>query len=237
MMKRLRRAIVVVGKPPEAGVTKTRLSPPLTHSQAAELYAAFLVDCVELALRAGWDRVSVIYPPRRGARASLRDLLPPEVRLVAQAGSGLQGALTDAFERDLRAGFGQVVLIGSDNPSLPPETLEQASRGLTSSDVVIGPSEDGGYYLIGMTAPHRGLFERITWSTDVVFDETLERAATLRLSVATLPRWYDVDTVEGFRRLVSDLEVLPSHAASATRATLARISGTDPRGPSAWLAE
>src|SRR5690349_2807544 len=223
MRRRLRRALVVVGKSPEPGVTKTRLSPPLTPAQAADLYAAFLADSVDLAIRARWERLSVIYPPRPGAEAALRALLPATVRLVAQPGNGLRDALTQAFERDLRAGFDQVVLIGSDNPSMPPDVLEQASEDLRANDVAIGPSEDGGYYLIGMKAAHPGLFERITWSTDVVFGQTLERAAELDLTVATLPTWYDVDTVEDLRRLDADLARLAGDVAPRTRAALALL--------------
>jgi glycosyltransferase A (GT-A) superfamily protein (DUF2064 family) len=113
------RAVVLVGKAPEPGLTKTRLTPPLTPEAAATLYEGFLLDCVDLAIGLGWERVTLMYPRRRGAAAALRRLIPTDVHLVAQPGIGLQAALTDAFARHFASGFDRVVLMGSDNPSLP----------------------------------------------------------------------------------------------------------------------
>ena len=226
-MRGLRRSIVVVGKSPEPGLAKTRLCPPLTLKQAADLYSAFLHDSVQVARSVKWDRVSVIHPTRPGTRAALGSLLPADVRLVAQRGDGLQAALTDAFQRDLGDGFDQVVLVGSDNPTIRPGLLQRAAQELEVADVVIGPSEDGGYYLIAMSRPHAGLFERITWSTDVVFAETLERASELGLTASTVPTWYDVDNADGLRRLVAELQTLPDDVAPATRRSLARIAVAD----------
>lgn len=222
----MKRSLVVIGKAPEAGRTKTRLTPPLTPEEAAGLYEAFLVDCVELGFQLDWERVSVVYAPTAGARAALSRLLPRGTRLIAQPGTGLQAALSGAFEREIATGFDRVVLIGSDNPSLPKTIIEEASIRLDDCDVVIGPSTDGGYYLIAMSALHPGLFERITWSTDVVYGETLERAAALGLDVFTLPAWYDVDTVEGLRQLAFDLEGLPVEIAPQTRL---RMRGIQPK--------
>src|SRR5687768_5564995 len=162
----MKRSAIVIGKAPQPGRTKTRLTPPLTPDEAAALYEAFLVDCVSIAFRVQWERVSVIYPPVAGARATLERLLPRATRLIAQPGAGLAAALSGAFEGELAGGMDRVVLIGSDNPTLPKEIVEEACARLGDHDVVIGPSSDGGYYLIAMAAFHGGLFERITWSTD-----------------------------------------------------------------------
>jgi rSAM/selenodomain-associated transferase 1 len=218
------RALVVVGKAPEAGRTKTRLSPPLSPAQAADLSGAFLHDTIALATTAAWDRVSVVYPPTLDAERVLRALLPPEVHLAAQRGEGLGAALADAFRSHLEAGFSRVVLIGSDNPTLPPSLLADADRVLDAHDLVLGPSADGGYYLIGMDRPHLGVFEGITWSTSVVCQQTLARARKLGLRSATIQTWYDVDTAADLTRLQDELDGLPSSVAPATRAVLARLA-------------
>jgi rSAM/selenodomain-associated transferase 1 len=220
------RAVVLVGKAPEPGLTKTRLMPPLTPAAAANLYEGFLLDCIDLALGLEWEQVSLIYPRRPNADTVLRRLVPPGVDLVEQPGIGLQAALTDAFARHFARGFERVVLIGSDNPTLPAEVILDSCAMLAEHDVVIGPSTDGGYYLMALTQPHPGLFERITWSTEVVYAETLERAATLGLSVLPMPLWYDVDTIEELRRLSADLHSLPSDVARHTRERLAHMSGS-----------
>ena len=219
----MRRALVLPGKAPRAGRAKTRLSPPLSLEQAAHLYRAFLLDSVSLALGLGWDRVTVIYPPDPGAEHELAALLPAGVCLQPQPGEGLGPALASAFESHLAAGFARVVLIGSDNPTLPGTLVEAASQALDDHDLVVGPSTDGGYYLLGMARPHLGVFEGITWSTEVVYAQTLERARALGLSVLTLAAWYDVDTVDGLRRLQHDLATLPASVAPATRAALAEL--------------
>jgi rSAM/selenodomain-associated transferase 1 len=142
------------------------------------------------------------------------------VRLQPQLGTGLGAALAGAFGAHFGHGFERVVLIGSDNPTLPGTIVEDACRALDDHDLVIGPSTDGGYYLIGMSAPHPGVFEGITWSTDLVYAQTLERAKQLGLRVAPTPVWYDVDTLAELRRLRRELAGLPPDVAPATRSRL-----------------
>ena len=219
----MRRALVIVGKAPAAGVTKTRLTPPLTPEQAARLYRGFLQDTAATALTLAPERVTLIYPPSSGAAEALAALLPAGVSLQPQPGEGLGVALAGAFRDHLAAGFDRVVLIGSDNPTLPSAMIEEAYAGLSDHDVVIGPSTDGGYYLIGMTHPHLGLFERIAWSTEIVYAQTLERAREFGLRVLPVREWYDVDTVAELERLRSDLAALPLADAPATRAALAEF--------------
>ena len=213
----------MVGKAPEAGRSKTRLSPPLTPQQAADLYRAFLGDTLAVAVTAAWERVTLIYPPSAAAEPTLRALVPPSVHLVAQHGTGLGAALADAFRTHLADGFERVVLIGSDNPTLPSALLADADHALDANDLVLGPSADGGYYLIGMDRPHLGVFEDITWSTSVVAEQTLARAAALGLRAARIQTWYDVDTGADLARLRADLARLPASVAPATRAVLAEL--------------
>ncbi len=223
----MRRSVVVVGKPPRPGAAKTRLVPPLSAEEAADLYRAFLQDTVSMALGLGWEDVTLVHPADPGADAELRAQLPPGVRLTSQVGAGLGAALVGAFRSQLAAGFGQVLLIGSDSPSLPVQLLLAGARGLETHDLVIGPSSDGGYYLIGMTRPHIGVFERITWSTDAVFKQTMERGQELGLRTLVLAEWYDVDTEAELARLRDHLDSLSPRIAVATRTVLARLPRHD----------
>jgi uncharacterized protein len=216
----MRRALVVVGKAPEAGVTKTRLCPPLSPTQAARLYQAFLRDTLETGRSLGWDRITLIYPPSTGARAILTGIVPAQVHLHEQDGRGLGEALSGAFAHHASEKFDRVVLIGSDNPTLPAALIERASDALDTSDVVIGPAVDGGYYLIGMDRPLPVLFDRITWSTALVYNETIERAYEAGLSVQSLPQWYDVDTFDDLARLRLELDEQHETVAPATRIEL-----------------
>lgn len=220
----MRRALFLPAKAPRPGRTKTRLSPPLTLEQAADLYRAFLQDCVALALGAGADRVTVRFPADEGAEQELAALLPPTVRLQPEMVDDLGGILEGGFRRLFGEGFERVVVIGSDNPTLSPALVEAAWQGLDDHDVVVAPSADGGYCLLGMTHYHLSLFERITWSTAAVYRETLERARQQDLRVLALPECYDVDTVAELDRLRADLAALPPSVAPATRAALAELS-------------
>jgi rSAM/selenodomain-associated transferase 1 len=217
----MRRALLIVGKPPEPGLTKTRLVPPLTPDDAARLYHGFLLDSVQLGLALGWERISIVHP--RGGRQALAELLPPAVCLIEQRGQGLRDALSSAFADHLAEGFVRVVLIGSDNPTLPVCTIEEACDALDNHDMCIGPSADGGYYLIGMRAPQPGLFEGIDWSTSRVFAQTQANAQRLRLRVHSLQEWYDVDEPADLERLERELVALPETVAPYTRAALVQL--------------
>jgi rSAM/selenodomain-associated transferase 1 len=215
-----RRALVVVGKAPIAGQVKTRLCPPLTAQRAAGLHRAFLRDTVALAQAVDSVEVVVLYPPCDGAERALIEALGPTARLLPQRGEGLGDALSGAAAALLADGYDQIALISSDNPDLPPAYVAAAFAALDDHDVALGPAEDGGYYLIALSRPHLGLFERITWSTAVVFDQTRQRAAELGLSLAALPPWRDVDDLAGLRRLHADLAAGPADVAANTRAFL-----------------
>ena len=219
----MRRALIVVGKAPVAGTTKTRLVPPLSAEEAARLYQGFLMDALDLALSLGWERVSVIHP--RGDGPLLGSLLSGQVQVIEQVGSGLSNALSEAFERHIAEGFERVVLIGSDNPTLTAEPIEQACAALDGCDVSLGPTADGGYYLMGLAAPHAGLFANISWSTARVYAETLSRAAELNLRVHEVAPWYDVDTPQDLERLCRELlsSCEPAGLAPHTRAALERL--------------
>src|SRR5436190_7986700 len=172
--KRMPRALMVVGKAPRPGSAKTRLVPPLSPEEAARLYQGFLLDAVHLALQLGWEQTTIVHPSGDGQL--LRALLPQRrtLALLEQQRPGLGHALAYAFEYHFAAGYDVVMLIGSDNPTLSTEPIHTASAALRDGhDLAIGPSADGGYYLIGMRQPHLGVFYRIDWSTSRVYAQTL----------------------------------------------------------------
>ena len=214
----MRRALIVVGKAPIPGRTKTRLVPPLSADAAAALYRGLLLDTLQLAHSLGWECISLVHP--RGDAPLLRGLVPG-VRLLEQPGEGLGPALRFAFERHFRDGCDTVTLIGSDNPTLPVELVWDAQDALAGGhDLSIGPSLDGGYYLIGMRQPHLGVFDHVDWSTSRVYAQTLERAADLRLQVHAVQEWYDVDEPRDLERLLRELDGGPQAVAPHTRAAL-----------------
>lgn len=218
----MRRALLIVGKAPEPGRTKTRLVPHLSPHEAADLYRGFLLDCVRLGLELGWEQVTVVHPA--GDRKSLIELLPAQVALFEQSGQGLGNALSSAFDRHLADGCDRVVLIGSDNPTLPAEPIREACDALADHDLSIGSTTDGGYYLIGLRAAHLAVFDRIDWSTSRVYVQTLRQALRLGLRVRAVREWYDVDAVADLDRLRQDLRGLDASVAPHTRAILERLS-------------
>jgi hypothetical protein len=155
----------------------------------------------------GTDGV-VLYTPV-SAEEWLRDLLPLGFRLLAQRGETLGERLINAATELLNRGYHSVCLINSDSPTLPAEVLTTAKSLLEQSGdrVVLGPSRDGGYYLIGLKRPHRKLFERIPWSTADVLAHTIERAADIDLPVRLLPSWYDVDDAATLQLLCDELSL------------------------------
>jgi rSAM/selenodomain-associated transferase 1 len=217
----MRRALLIVGKAPQAGSAKTRLVPPLSAADAAALYRGFLLDSVALGLELGWERVSVVHPT--GHRQALVELLPEPVQLFEQRGGGLVNALASAFEAHLAEGFDRVVLIGSDNPTLPRSPIDEACAALEEFDLSIGPSADGGWYLLGMREPHLGVFENVEWSTPRVHAQTLDRAERLGLRVHAVEEWYDVDEPNDLERLQRELVDCPPDVAPNTRIALTHV--------------
>jgi len=195
-----------MAKAPEAGQVKTRLCPPLSLEDAAQLYRCFLMDKITQVRGVPAAEPVLAYAP--GAAADLFELLAPGFRLLPQRGGDLTSRLVSVLEELIGAGFDATIVIDSDTPTLPPGLLEQAVTHMASGarDLVLGPSEDGGYYLIGQRRLHRALFEDMPWSTSVVLEETVRRAHTLGLAVLELEPWYDVDTGADLVRLMADLE-------------------------------
>ena len=202
-------AMAVMAKAPRTGDVKTRLVPPLRVEEAAKLSACFLKDITANFLLAG-ERMPVAgfiaYSPP-GSESLFRDLVHPKIRLLPPRRIGLGYSLLHATEDLLEAGYGSVCLVNADSPTLPTSLLVGAVEALRAPGdrVVLGPAVDGGYYLIGLKRPHRRLFEDIAWSTEQVFRQTLDRAASIGLEVTTLPAWYDVDDAASLRWLCAEV--------------------------------
>jgi uncharacterized protein len=202
----LRPAVAVMAKVPGVSPVKSRLHAALTAERATELYRCFLLDRLDALL--GLEGISpvVAFTPEEAER-SMKELVPPGFQLVPQRGADLgerlSGLLADLIER----GHAGAMAIDSDSPTLPMEYVAEAARVLAEAkcDVVLGPCEDGGYYLVGLRSPQPALFEGIPWSTDAVFTMTLDKARARGLSVHLLPRWFDVDTEADLRRLDADM--------------------------------
>ncbi len=241
-------ALAIMTKAPRAGQVKTRLTPPLSAEEAAALNVCFLRDLSASIDQAGPDARGIgCYTPV-GAEEAYRDILPSRFQLIAQREGDLSQRVAGALEDLLSIGFGAVCLINSDSPTAPVAVFAEAVRILSLPDdqLVLGPSDDGGYYLIGMKKLSPRLFEGIDWSTDRVLTQTLERAAEIGLAVHLLPACYDVDDRNTLRTLCDELfgpnESEKPALAPATRAFLReiveregreRIWPLDPARPSA----
>ena len=219
-------------KAPQAGRVKTRLVPPLTPEEAAELNKCFLRDTAA-AISSACSRRPVgdegkrdfkpdvgashseaataaceiaVYTPV-GAESAYNDILPVGFSLLPQRGDKFGERLYFAVEDLFKCGFESVCLIDSDSPTVPAGNFAEAVELLSTTEdcVVLGPSDDGGYYLIGVKKPHRHLFEQIDWSTERVLNQTMQRAIEIGIEVKLLPTGYDVDDDASLRRLCDEL--------------------------------
>jgi uncharacterized protein len=224
-------ALAVMTKAPQAGRVKTRLVPPLTPEQAAELNKCFLRDTASAISSAcsrrpvsdahashseaatGRARGIAVYTPI-GAESTYTDILPAGFSLLPQRGDKFGERLHFAVEDLFKLGFDSVCLVDSDSPTVPSENFAEAVELLSTSRdrVVLGPSDDGGYYLIGLKKPHRHLFEQIDWSTERVLNQTMGRATEVGLKIKLLPTGYDVDDAASLRRLSEELLCKPASA-------------------------
>ncbi len=186
---------IIFAKEPVPGQVKTRLTPPLSPEMACRLYRCFLEDIIEETVRLQGMEIALAYTPA-GARKFLQGLAHPGMHQVAQEGRDLGERQAHAFAWGFDAGYDVVLLRGSDTPDLPGDMLLEAAEKLaaSSAQIVLGPSRDGGYYLIGLKGLHPQLFDGLSWSTGSVLADTLSRARELDLQVHLLPYWQDIDT-------------------------------------------
>jgi hypothetical protein len=218
-----RNTLLVVAKQPQPGQTKTRLCPPLSYAQAADLYECFLRDTLDI-MRQVRDVKSVIAFLPEGAVDYFRQLAP-NMDLTCQIGASLGERLDHLLTEALLGGSPRAVVMDSDSPTLPAEYISQAFDLLTDADVVLGPTRDGGYYLIGMKRPQPHLLRQVQMSTPHVLDDTLALAESTGLIVSLLPTWYDIDTITDLHELDDEIARLSKNGrAAATCQWLARTN-------------
>lgn len=204
----MRNCVIVFAKNPIPNHVKTRLIPRLSAEQAAALYRAFLTDWCETLSELSTIDLIVAYTPE-GSQDNLQNIIGDAVTYIPQIGDGLGERLTSATHWASDEGYEKIIITGSDSPTLPLTYISQTVDALDTCDIVVGPSVDGGYYLIGfstqnITAIVPTIYEGIAWSTKNVFQQTVERIYRINVKLRLLPVWYDVDTPE-------DLDFLQAH--------------------------
>jgi rSAM/selenodomain-associated transferase 1 len=203
------RTLVIMAKAPRLGQVKTRLCRNIPAAAVVELYRCLLEDTIALAQSLNGVRLAIMCPA-----SDLEDLscaTTTRVRVVAQSGQGLAAALTSVFAQFATAQH-RVIALNSDSPHLPASVLLKAFDALASFDLVVGPTHDGGYYLVGAADCHPSLFENDGMGTASALEGLLMRASALRLSVGFTEQFYDIDVAADLSRLSSDLELAPERA-------------------------
>jgi len=215
--------ILLFVKYPEPGYIKTRLASCIGADEAGELYRAFILDILSTLKIAGFPFRICFYPEAK--RALLLDWLGEEHHYVSQRGESLGERMKNGFVDAFADGNERVIIIGSDSPDLPPSILREAFDGLSIHDVVIGPSRDGGYYLIGFKKDTflPSIFDNIPWSTPSVFSATMAILHNSALDVYMLTEWNDIDTVDDIKQLILRSSPGP-FARSKTMGLLSKMS-------------
>ncbi len=212
----MKRTLIIFAKEPEKGKVKTRLKKYFSEPQLLNLYKAFLKDTSQIADKVDCEEKILAFAATKKPRYLKQ--VARDLKLYRQKGRDLGQRMYNAFvhTKDKRAG--KTIIIGSDSPTLPAIIINRAFWKLDKCDVVLGPSIDGGYYLIGLKEPCSGLFKGVIWSSDQVLNETRKRARQLNKKVAMLDKWYDVDDSKTLARLIHDLGMKKHrHAAGWTR--------------------
>lgn len=196
------RALIVFARSPRAGHVKSRLTTLITPQEAADLYRAFLMDSLQqyaslnIAVRLYMSDEGLPHVPVFGAT------------IKRQHGDDLGQRMQHAFQETAKAGYKQIIIIGTDHPTLPLVFLQRAFEELSEAPTIcIGPTEDGGYYLLGMNPLIHGLFDGIVYSRPDVFSLTRARAYQTGANIIELPKWYDIDTPDDLRRLTKEESV------------------------------
>jgi rSAM/selenodomain-associated transferase 1 len=199
-----------MAKAPRAGRVKTRLNQSLPSLAVTALYRCLLEDTVALARSLRNVEVAIMCP--ESDREELADLLNGTAQIVAQKGEGLASGLTSVFRHFTAAGPQHVIAFNSDSPHLARSVLDSAFEILATHDVVVGPTHDGGYYLVGAKAAHPSLFEGDGMGTKNAFDRLLTRTKALELTTACTEPFYDIDVADDLILLARELRLTPAKA-------------------------
>ena len=202
--------LVIMAKAPRPGKVKTRLVRSLPVSAVTELYRCLLDDTLTLARSLDGVKVAVMCPA--ADREDLERVVGNAVPVVPQMGSGLAAALASVFAHFGSTGSGRIVALNSDSPHLPRSILQAAFHLLETFDVVVGPTHDGGYYLVGARMSHPGLFSTDAMGTANALEALLAKARALGLSVRLTDPFYDIDEAADLSRLAEELQLTPRRA-------------------------
>jgi uncharacterized protein len=202
--------LVIMAKAPKPGMVKTRLAQSLPLAAVVELYRCLLDDTMALARSLGDVDVAIMCPA-----SDVEDLsraVCDSIPIIPQSGDGLAAGLTSVFAHFAAAGHRRIVAFNSDSPHLPASVLNGAFQALGQSDVVIGPTHDGGYYLVGATASHPGLFAGDGLGTADAYETLRGRVQALGLSMSLTDPFYDIDVADDLSRLAGELRSVPARA-------------------------
>jgi len=199
------RVLIIMAKAPRPGNVKTRLTPGISPTAVTDLYWCLLEDTLSLARSLSDVEVAIVCP--ESDVNELTKLAGGEAIVVAQKGDGLAAGLTSAFAHFLDGRQRSTIAFNSDSPHLPPSIIKDAFEMLASRDVVVGPTEDGGYYLVGTKVFHPTLFALDGMGTSSALETLLLRARTLELSVGSVAPFYDIDVADDLTRLAEELRI------------------------------
>lgn len=217
----MKDALIVFAKVPVAGVVKTRLTPELSHQEAADLYEAFFLDALDVYAGLGVDVRLYLAPSAAMLDSSV---IRGGIAVFEQRGDDLGERMGHAFAESFAAGYERVAVVGTDHPTLPHAFIIHAFECLRRSrSAAIGPAEDGGFYLLAMNDFVPQLFQGMVYSRPDVFHETLHRISAAAVRLTVLPPWYDVDTPADLRRLHGELAE-GGHRAPRTKQRLERLA-------------
>jgi rSAM/selenodomain-associated transferase 1 len=209
------RTLVVMAKAPRLGTVKTRLAQSLSDEAVTELYCCLLEDTLALGRSLGDVEVAIMCPESdvdELARLAGMPLAGKPASVVAQQGEGLAAGLTSVFAYFAEGHQRRIIAFNSDSPHLPRSVLEDAFESLGAHDVVVGPTHDGGYYLVGAKASHPTLFAGDGMGTSSALERLLARARALELSVGFAAPFYDIDVADDLTRLAEELRLAPARA-------------------------
>lgn len=204
------RVLVIMAKAPRAGVVKTRLAPSLSPEAVIAFYRCLLDDTLALARSLSDVEVAIMCPD--SDVNELAQLAGNEVSVVVQKGEGLAAGLTSVFAHFVEDRQRHIIAFNSDSPHLPRSVLEDAFETLAAHDVIVGPTHDGGYYLVGAKAFHPTLFANDGMGTNSALERLLSRARDLELSVGFAAPFYDIDVPDDLTRLAAELRLAPARA-------------------------
>jgi rSAM/selenodomain-associated transferase 1 len=194
-------SIIIMMKAPIAGTVKTRLSAILGDEISLELHKAFVLDLLDSLLDTNLDIIAAYHPPK--GMNEVRNLIPDNIELITQEGEDLGERQISSIEKMFDLGYDKVFVISADSPDVPTEHIRLAQEILDETDAVIGPSSDGGYYLLGVRkdCPLKELMEGVVWGSRTVTERIVKNSTLVGASIGIAPVWFDIDTVEDLTEL------------------------------------